>query len=171
MAAKNILTAARLREMLHYNPIAGEFRWLERRQGRKLTAVPGYHHALPNGQTRIIIVINKRNYKAHRLAWLYMTGQWPQEHIDHINGDPADNRWSNLREATFAQNRWNRGVQRNTKLVGAHYDRFWNRWQSAIGGKSLGHFKTKEEAHEAYRQAALEKYGKFAHHSLTRPER
>lgn len=174
MATKSILTAERLRELLHYDPNTGIFRWKQSGSGRKATGIAGAINITHSGKIRIIITIDYKVYKAHRLAWLYVHGSWPDRQIDHINDDASDNRWINLRLATRQQQRWNRGIARNNTsgLTGAHYDRTVQKWCAAISGKSLGHFKTKEEAHEAYRQAALEKYGEFAHSSLTQdPDR
>ena len=89
------LTAVRLREVLHYDPDTGEFsclRGLRQKVGR------------PNATGHIQISVDDRRYQAHRLVWLYMTGEWPRLLVHHIDGDPANNRWSNLQQVTPAEN-------------------------------------------------------------------
>ena len=74
-------------------------------------------------------------HRLHRLAFLVMTGEWPPEEIDHINGDPGDNRWNNLRAVTTAVNSRNQHLQVNnrTGLPGVHWDATYNRWIVQIG--------------------------------------
>lgn len=104
------------------------------------------------------IKINGRLYLAHRLAFLYMTGEFPQFQVDHIDRTKTNNRWANLREATGAQNKQNtkHSMPRNTTgLLGVSRSlkRYIARIQS--GGKSiyLGTFQTALGAHAAYRKA------------------
>lgn len=153
--AAAILTQARLRELLDYNPETGVFIWRISRQGhRKAGDTAGYRQ--PNGYVKI--TLDQHRVMAHRLAWLYVHGAWPLQHIDHINGDPADNRLANLRDVTPQTNSENERKARPRKnggtLLGAHWSVTWKRWKSSIitGGKSLhiGWFDTEQQAHEAY---------------------
>lgn len=110
------------------------------------------------------IWVKGQNYPAHILAWIIMTGEWPPSDkvIDHIDGDPFNNQWSNLRLATPSQNQWNRSkVNRNnpTGLTGAY--KRGDRWLALLGNKRLGMFPTAEAAHEAYVEAARQKFGEF----------
>src|ERR1700719_1662744 len=111
----NILEAIdddRLRELLSYDPETGVFRWLVRkRQNVKAGDVAGSF----DGCGYCKISIDRRAYKAHRLAWLYMTGEWPPAEIDHINMNRADNRFANLRLATRHQNMANQRLYANNK--------------------------------------------------------
>jgi hypothetical protein len=110
-------------------------------------------------------------WRAHQIAWLWMTGEWPPEYIDHINLDKHDNRFSNLRAATKSQNAANRPRRSNNTsgLKGVHRykagDVHGKPWQSSIQYQKrkiyLGQFPTKEAAHIAYRDAAKKYYGEF----------
>jgi hypothetical protein len=90
----------------------------------------------------------------HRLAWLYMTGKWPDPECDHRDGDGLNNRWVNLREADRARQMQNVAPSKSgaSGLLGAHKSK--DRWISSItvGGRQhyLGRFATAEEAHIAY---------------------
>lgn len=116
----------------------------------------------------IYIRIEGKSYRAHRLAWLYMTGDWPSDQIDHINRTRGDNRWGNLREATQAQNKINANAPANN--TSGHTGVAWNakrgRWHSyiSVGGKkiTLGRFKCLDEAIASRRNAAIRHYGEFA---------
>jgi hypothetical protein len=106
-------------------------------------------------------------YKAHRLAWLYITGKWPQAQIDHINGIKTDNRWENLREATPQENLRNLGIRsRNTSgFKGVSFCKRSNKWRASASVdnkyKHLGFYETAELASEAYERHAKAKFGEF----------
>jgi hypothetical protein len=95
------LTAERLREMLHYDPETGVFTSKSHRTSNATAGkVAGW--VRPNGYRQISV--DGFRYRAHRLAWVYMTGGWPQDDVDHINRFRDDNRWVNLRAATRGEN-------------------------------------------------------------------
>ena len=98
--AKADLTAQRLREALHYDPETGVFTWATAVSSK---TVPGARAGNQHIAGYFRIRLDGYSYKAHRLAWLYMTGAWPAECIDHINRNNSDNRFSILREATHKQ--------------------------------------------------------------------
>jgi len=106
MARKSVLTAARLREILHYNPETGEFAWLSSKSGRHAGKI-GYIGGNGKGYLRLMITIDYYSYKAHQLAWLYMTGEWPNPEIDHKNRNALDNRFCNLRLVNKIEQRRN----------------------------------------------------------------
>jgi hypothetical protein len=160
------LTAERLRDLLDYDPETGVF---TNRVSRGSTARAGQmagsrHNVL--GYTYIFLC--GRRYLAHRLAWLYMTGSWPSEDIDHANGEPGDDRYANLRVATASQNGMNsRRPRRNTSgFKGVRWRKREQRWCADIrqNGRTvwLGYFETPEEAHNAYCSAARRLFGDFA---------
>ena len=105
------LTQARLKELLHYDPETGVFTWVAGSCNRWST--PGRIAGTPDGKGYLMVMVDRQRYKAHRLAFLYMTGAMPEAQVDHISGAVADNRWENLRSATQSQNMQNRKAQIN----------------------------------------------------------
>lgn len=151
-------------DVLRYDPEIGHFFW--RQPGRKRVMNRPAGNLAPNGYR--YIRVGGKLLCAHRVAWLCMTGAWPDLEIDHINGLPADNRWANLRAATSSQNSCNQGISsRNTSgLKGVSWYRPGQKWRAYIqvAGKfkSLGYFSDKYVAHAAYVAAAQELHGEFA---------
>jgi hypothetical protein len=175
MAEREALTAEYVRQILYYNPETGEFRWKERtpdmflngrRHGTWNTRYAGKSPAFWEFGGYRRIVVNGRGYQAHRIAWLWMTGELPKEQIDHINGEKIDNRFANLRQATPAQNAHNTKSRRRDRLKGAYFVPRLGKWQALICSnwkqKHLGYFQTEQEAHAAYRAAAICQHGEFA---------
>ena len=147
------LTTDRLRDLLAYNTGTGEFTWNDGvvRPGRK-TRRKG------NSWGYTVIGFDGRHYGAHRLAWLYVMGEFPKGDIDHINGDRADNRISNLRAASRSENMQNlKGAHKDsaTGFLGVHKHRNKFSAQIMVGGVKhrLGTFDTPTLAHEAYLEA------------------
>lgn len=109
-----------------------------------------------------------RLFKAHRVIWAIVYGQWPSKFIDHIDGNPSNNRIENIREATRSENGMNRPAQANNTsgFKGIHWIKSMERWvaRARVNKKSyyFGHFKTKEEAVEAYRSSIREVHKQFA---------
>jgi hypothetical protein len=158
------ITRARLREVLQYDSATGEFHWLKRLS--RPIRVGDVAGALEiNGYWKISI--KGRQYRAHHLAWFYMTGKWCPGCIDHRDGDRANNRWDNLRRATRSQNCANRRRPRNNKCGFKGVTRMESgRWRAAIhklGQRHhLGTFPTPQAAHAAYMTAARKLFGEFA---------
>jgi len=103
-----IVAQSRLKSLLHYDPLTGISNWLVSLGRAKAGNVAG---VFSHGYIRIRI--DGRTYAAHRLAWLYMTGEWPEYEIDHKNGVRNDNRWSNLREVDRTGNSRNSSLSAN----------------------------------------------------------
>jgi hypothetical protein len=158
-----MLTQVELKELLHYDPETGLFTRLVNRAKFRVGEVAGWEES--HGYTHI--GINKKGYKAHRLAFLYMTGKFPEGDVDHINGKKDDNRWCNLREATRSQNLFNRGAQKNNKLgikgVTLYQGKYMASGTSNGKQKYLGCFMTEEEASKAYQEFAKQTQGEFYH--------
>lgn len=159
------VTAERLRELLSYDEETGEFVWRVRRGGRAYAGTVagtvmkiGYRH----------IRIGGKFHYAHRLAWFYVHGRWPTHQIDHVDRDRQNNRISNLREATNAENGRNSiAAPRNTSgFKGVSWHRNCEKWKAQIkyNGRQMhiGLFDSAEAAHDAYAIKAKKLHGKFA---------
>lgn len=116
-----MLTQNRLKELLEYSPETGGFFW---RVYRAANADVGMPAGSINGDGYIHIKVDNKKYCAHRLAWLYMTGEWPTQEIDHINQNRVDNSWVNLRDVSKSINRHN--TNKTTSSVGRK-NIYWQR--------------------------------------------
>jgi hypothetical protein len=152
-------------DLLSYDANTGVFTRLKTTSSRaKKGDVAGY----TDSHGYICIGINGKSYKAHRLAWLYHTGEMPDTNldIDHINGIRSDNRICNLRIATRSDNLANSRLRKNntTGYKGVYVD--GNKFRAMISNKGelihLGMYNTCNEAYEAYCKAAKEIFGDFA---------
>jgi hypothetical protein len=155
----NPLTLERLREVLDYDPKTGVFRWKISKK-HFIGKAAGYLNKDGHRQIRV----DGRAYYAHRLAWLYVRGEWPDRQIDHRDTNRDNNAFRNLREATNLQNQQNSKPRRSDGRKGIHFTH--GTWQAAIrvNGKRLylGRHNTPDEAAAAYARAATEHHGQFA---------
>lgn len=143
----------KFKEYFKYNEITGDIIWI-----KKLKYLPHLYMKKAGGVPNIWghhkIKFNGKLYFYHRVAWLLFYGKWPSEFIDHINGDPSDNRISNLRDVSIRENGQNKTSHRNGRLVGASFHKTIKKWQSQIVIKNkktfLGYYNTEKEASEAY---------------------
>ena len=170
-----MITQERLKKVLNYNPDTGDFTWLNPTSFRvQVGDIAGYHHKTQDGKVYIQTSIDGVKHYGHRLAWFYMTGEFPAGQIDHINGDGTDNRWSNLRSVTHAANSKNQKLRStNTSgVTGVYWAEARGKWCASITveGKtiSLGRHDTIEEAKEA-RLKAERDYGFHENHGSVRP--
>ena len=155
-----------LKSLLNYNPCTGLFTYKITRGTRMKQGNPaGYSHP-KGGYINITLKVNgkSKTYRAHRIAWLFVYGKWPEKELDHKDTYTGHNWISNLREATRQQNNRNKGVNKTsiTGIKGVNPGKN-GKFRSYI---CLGTFNTKEEAGEAYRLAAIKLHGDFAHNSL-----
>lgn len=163
MAKKELITHRRLLEVLEYNSDTGVFVWkitrAKARCGQAAGSVNRVHGYVEIG-------LDGALYRAHRLAFFYMTGSWPKNEVDHIDLNRSNNKWENLRSADHSQNARNKSVRSDsaTGLKGA-YKRDYGSFASKIKAEGkvicLGTFRTAEEAHAAYCAAAEKYHGEF----------
>lgn len=142
---KTSITQSRLKELLDYNPETGCFTWLVSRQCVQKGDPAGSLH---KAKGYIFIRADLARYAAHRLAWLYVYGEWPKKEIDHINGVRSDNRIENLRDVTHAMNLLNQVSATGTTF---RPNGSWEASSKSHGKTTyLGRFKTFEQANSAY---------------------
>lgn len=152
--AKINLTASNIKEVMSYDPDSGLFTRLVSSSNSAAGKILGSKHS----EGYVVINILGANRLAHRLAWLYVHGEMPNGHIDHINGDRSDNRLANLRCVTNSQNMQNRRSARKssgTGFLGVTKSRYAFTTMIRANGKSIhiGSFKTAELAYAAYLDA------------------
>jgi hypothetical protein len=157
---RGMLSQERLKYLLHYDPETGIFTHRVTRSG----VVAGSRAGTIGASGYIGLRIDGERHSAHRLAFLWMTGQFPANEVDHINRVRHDNRWINLRPATRQENCRNfplksRDLPRGVYRSGPKY-----RVRIRSNGRSihLGSFATVEEASRVYESHAVRFYGEFA---------
>ncbi len=146
-----VISQKELKELLDYDPETGIFRW-KVKPSAKVAMGSTAGHLTNSGYWGI--KINGYRYGAHRLVWLYVYGKWPIYQIDHINGNPIDNRLCNLRDISVRENGQNLPIHRSGRLCGCSPTTS-GKWEARIkirGVKHyLGTFTTEEEAHTRYK--------------------
>lgn len=153
------LSAERLRELVAYDEATGLFTRRVSISNRSAVGSPaGYLHRATG---YVYATVDGTRHRAHRLAWLYVYGMWPMGVIDHLDGDPANNRIANLRDVTQLQNV--RAGKASIGHAGYHFRPDTGKWRALIqvAGRSvhLGYFKTQEEASAAYKAAKETHHG------------
>jgi hypothetical protein len=168
-----------VRRLFSYDPAEGVLRHKceysrdtgQRGRPRKIGSLAGYYDK-STGYRKV--EINDHSYAVHRLIHLYVTGEWPEYEIDHIDMNRENNKWENLRPATSYENQRNRTVYVNSRsqlksqLKGIYYSQDNGKWGAKIrvNGKViyLGQFDTGGEAYEVYKSAIARLHGEFARH-------
>jgi len=157
-------------QCLNYDPDTGEFTWKMRASGPKWwnTRFAGRAAGKACGKGYLQVNVKGEHYLLHRLAWAIMSGYFPDVQVDHIDGDKANNSWSNLRLASSQQNAWNRGKNSNNSsgYKGVRQRRN-GRFEAYIkvSGKyiCLGVFDNADQAANAHRNASLSMHGEFSY--------
>jgi hypothetical protein len=157
-------TRQALRRILHYNPFTGLWRW-RKNIGR---AKKGHEAGTYRKDGYKTIEVFNYEFLGHRLAWFYMTNEWPEKGIDHRDTNTSHNCWHNLRKANQHQNSGNQrlAIHNTSELKGVSYDKErakWGAWIKSDGkSRHLGRFDCPAAAHFAYLIAADEAFGEFA---------
>jgi len=172
---KNDLSADYVRSILDYDPNTGVVTWIDtHRQGIKAGSIAGTYNEKA-GYVYVSIDVSK--YCLHRIIWLWMTGVWPEDQIDHIDTCGRNNKWDNLREANNSQNNSNRfATELNTSgFKGVSWHKSRGKWRGVLtkNGRSIhiGHFDDPRKAAEAYANAAKKYHGEFARTDAATMER
>lgn len=146
-----------LKQILDYNPDTGVFTWkISLSKNVPIGQIAGYRR--PDGYIQVGIL--GKSWLAHRLAWLWVYGEFPSLDVDHIDGDPSNNKIENLRVVPHINNQQNqRRASKNNKsgFLGVSKDKYSFRAKICVNKKivCLGSFKTPEEAHEVYIKTKL----------------
>jgi hypothetical protein len=148
---RDALSHEEIKRLLNYDPDTGKFTWKITVNSRAPAgSVAGCINPDGYRQIRVAGIV----YKAHRLAWLYVTGKFPLNGVDHINGDRMDNRIDNLRDVSHRENHQNTKFHRNGRLFGTSFHKQSKKWEARIRVRDkriyLGSFDTEQEAHKSY---------------------
>jgi hypothetical protein len=163
-----------LKELLDYDPDSGVFTWLVSRSNVRAGVEAGCVHTDHHGKTYRHIRLFGKLYLAHRLAWLYVHGEFPPDDIDHMDGDGLNNKLDNLRAITHAENGKNKRMHKNNSsgYPGVSWHKRDQKWhaQISINGKKkhIGYFDNIEDAAAAY-QSAAKAAGYHDNHGQDRP--
>lgn len=157
----NKVTHKQLKDWISYNPESGLFHWT----GNLKWTEAGKQVGCLDSEGYVVIKMKGRMYKAHRLAWLYVTGEWPSGEVDHINYARADNRFCNLRDCTTQQNlQARRFCKSATGLRNVFHSGSKFRVRVWVNGRNqhFGTFEDIELAELVAQEARRHSFGEFA---------
>lgn len=156
----------RVRSLLNHDLENGRLYWIGKRRGRPSLSGDEAGGICREGYR--FVVIDGKSYRTHRLIWLLVTGNDSYIHIDHIDGNPLNNKFDNLREATVSQNLCNSRVRSDstTGIKGISFDGKRNKWRATIQNQgkqfALGRFHRLEDAIAVLNIARDRLHGEFA---------
>lgn len=162
-----MLTQELLKQYLFYDPETGTFTWAKNRRGvnARVGNIAGRKNKNHNDGYLVITILGK-SYKGHRLAWLYVYGQFPEVDVDHINGNRGDNKISNLRLATRADNCRNRKTRKDSGTGSKNVQFRYGKWKVKVcfNYKRIhgGTYETLQEAEAAAMELRNRLHGKYA---------
>lgn len=162
-----------IKSVLDYNPETGIFTWKERKVTHYQIICFNKRFAKKeagciNNKGYVVIGLVGKEYYAHCLAWIYMTGKSPTEDIDHRDLNTSNNKWDNLRIGTRSQNHANKHISpyNTSGYKGVSLFRRDGTWRAQIQVRGenvhLGYYDTPEEAHAVYCKAAKKYFGEYA---------
>ena len=160
-------------KFVRLDPSDGSFVWLMRSGDDRITKGWNSKYAGKRADNLMCIgyrriLIHGRYFLAHRVVWLLTFGEWPENEIDHIDCDPANNRIQNLRPANRSQQNQNQRISRRNKagIKGVFFDARDKKWVAKLNkdGRQVfsGYFSTSDEAKRAYAVAATQHFGAYA---------
>lgn len=161
------LSPDEIRRIFTYDAETGEIRW-NHREGEPRFRMAGQVAGTRRRDGRGVIVYKNGFFLSSRVAWAYMTGEWPSHLVDHVDNDPSNDRWENLRAATKTQNGYNKRHRpsSSSSFKGVYYAAHAKKWRAEIAAngnrRHLGYFDNEQEAADAYAAAAHELHGEFA---------
>lgn len=165
------VTQAELKRLVTYSPETGHFTWnLDRNWRAKSGDIAGHINTVSG---YVELVIDKKLYLCHRLAFLFMTGKWPKQETDHINNIRSDNRWCNLREADVSENRCNTQRNRNNTsgFKGVYFHKPTQTWYGQVRKHGVCHstngHPSANAANEALQRIRQRLHGEFTNHGET----
>lgn len=149
-----------VREFISYDPESGALTWIKGRSNVRAGTSAGTR---TDERGYLVVIFKRRRFYAHRLAWFLSNGEWPAGDIDHINGNPGDNRLANLRLASRSQNCMNtRSRGGSSRFRGVSFHKQRGRWRAFLNTQHIGLFDSEEDAARAHDAAALAARGEFA---------
>lgn len=166
---RNEITQEVVMRLFNYDPLTGVLTAKTKVKKRQIGDVLG----TADKRGYLAVSVNTAPCLIHRIAWLFMTGQWPAHEVDHINGNKGDNRFANLRAATRGENAKNRKFSSNNTsgVKGVCRHKRSPNWRAMVyvDGKQigLGFFKTIEEAEKAVKRERERLHGEFVNHGIS----
>ncbi len=161
-----MITQKQIKELIHYDKDSGVFTWKVDRQN---IAKKGMVAGSSASDNYLVLTLFNKQYKAHRIAWMYEYGHFPKDNIDHINGNKKDNRIINLRDVTSLINHKNMSIDKRNKSgkTGVTWHKLSKKWIANISVDKrlvhLGYFENIEDAIKV-RQEAENKYSFHMNH-------
>lgn len=158
-----MIAQEQLKELFEYREDLGELEWIKTGKGKRLNGAAG---TVTNHGYKVITIEGNR-YLEHRLVWLYFYGSFPSSELDHIDGDPLNNRIENLREVSHSENLANAKTRSDNTSgqKGVCWDKQKNKWKVQIGpagGRIQRHFVDLEEAKSFARNVSTLVFGEYA---------